>query len=860
MTTSPDRPIRKFNPGVLQSDAEVIEQFVVRQPELGIVLDVLRGNIDSQSCQHALLVAPRGQGKTMLLARVAAELRTDEYLSEHLLAVRFMEESLEIFTLADFWLEVLFHLAREVATLNSELSRELRLTHADLAGRYNEASVEGYAFAAVAAAADRLDRQLVLMVENLQALSQSVDEDFGWKLRKILQCEPQIMLLGTATSRFAALDDAKQPFFEFFRMVVLEPLDIMGCRRLWEMVGGQPIAEREIRPLEILTGGNPRLLVILGVFARHRSFRQLMEELVGLIDEYTEYFRGHLDVLAKSERRVYLAVIDLWQPSTAAEVAARARMDIRPVSTLLGRLKERRVINIDNSGSKRLYSASERLYCIYYKLRRERDQAGVVRLLLQFMTAFYAPRESAGLLHEFWQEAESTSGFQPLLAEAVAESSQNDEALDHHLQIARDLIGEAQRHESSGSSPEEAVALYEEVDARFGRVDRIELQEIVATALIGVAFYHAQLGEPEQAVATCEEVDARFGNSVSPMLNIKVSLALLIKGNTLRIKLGNPVAARATFETVVARFGDSEDEMLWSMVIKAIRRKGSTHADLSQHAHAKAEFAQVLTFFKSRSSRIVHKDWFYEELALAYFGKGVADMQMGEVASAIHCFDILVGCFDGNDESILREIVALALFSKGVSQGKLGDAASAILSYDQVVTRYGAIDSPGLQNVVAASLVQKSVELLNSGQAIDALDTCEQVKFSFANLTDHDGIPFGWHVNWTQAKALITLNRTAEFRDTLWSLIDGFVPDKQPMVQAMLMHIPELIGLGVLADEIVRMLAINLQKAAALQPLVVALQQHAGEVVRAPAEVMEVAADILKMLHQQDEVAKHVAR
>ena len=124
----------------------------------------------------------------MLLARVAAELRTDEYLSEHLLAVRFMEESQEIFTLADFWLETLFHLAREVAILNPELGRELRLAHTDLVSRYNEASVEGYAFAAVAAAADRLDRQLVLMVENLQALSQAVDEDFGWKLRKILQC------------------------------------------------------------------------------------------------------------------------------------------------------------------------------------------------------------------------------------------------------------------------------------------------------------------------------------------------------------------------------------------------------------------------------------------------------------------------------------------------------------------------------------------------------------------------------------------------------------------------------------------------------------------------------------------------
>ena len=278
------------------------------------------------------------------------------------------------------------------------------------------------------------------MVENLQALFQSVDAAFGWKLRKVLQCEPQIMLLGTATSRFAALDDVTQPFFEFFHIVALEPLGTEACRHLWEMVGGQPVTAGEVRPLEILTGGNPRLLVMVATFAGHRSFHRLMEAPVALVDECTEYFRGHLDVLAKTERRVYLAVIDLWQPSTAAEVAARARMDIRIVSTMLGRLRKRRAIGIEDSGPKRLYAASESLYCLYYKLRRERDQAGIVRQLLRFMTAFYVPREAAESLYEFRQGAASTPAFHPLLAEALAESSQSDGAQDHHLAVAMDLL------------------------------------------------------------------------------------------------------------------------------------------------------------------------------------------------------------------------------------------------------------------------------------------------------------------------------------------------------------------------------------------------------------------------------------
>ena len=275
---------------------------------------------------------------------------------------------------------------------DSDLSRELREVHGALAAEWHGRELEERARAAVLQTADRLGKQLVLMVENLQSLCRDVDADFGWKLRKVLQSEPQVILVATATSRFKELDDAQQAFFELFRMIRLNPLNTGECRRLWQMVSGDDVSERGIRPLQILTGGSPRLLVIVGDFAQHRSMRQLMEELVKLVDDHTEYFRGHLEVFAKAERRVYLAAIDLWQPSTTGEIAARARMDVRTVSALLGRLVERGAVVVEGSGKKRMYAAAERLYSIYYKLRRERDEATVVRNLIHFMAVFSMPR------------------------------------------------------------------------------------------------------------------------------------------------------------------------------------------------------------------------------------------------------------------------------------------------------------------------------------------------------------------------------------------------------------------------------------------------------------------------------------
>ncbi len=115
MAAQPVPAIRKFNPGLFQSDQEVRKQFVVRNHELGLLLDDLRSNISSPSCQHILVVGPRGRGKTMLLARVAAELRSNGEFAGSLLPVRFMEESQEILSFTDFWLETLFHLANLVA-------------------------------------------------------------------------------------------------------------------------------------------------------------------------------------------------------------------------------------------------------------------------------------------------------------------------------------------------------------------------------------------------------------------------------------------------------------------------------------------------------------------------------------------------------------------------------------------------------------------------------------------------------------------------------------------------------------------------------------------------------------------------
>ena len=759
-----DRPIRKFNPGTLQSDDEVVRQFVVRQRELDLVLEVMRGNTDSPSCQHVLIVGPRGRGKTMLLARVGAELRTDNALSERLFPVRFMEESQEIATLADFWLEALFHLAHANATGNPDFSRDLLATHADLTARWRDTNIEECARAAFLDAADRLDRRVVLMVENLQSLCSDVDDDFGWQLRQTLQSEPRLMLLATATSRFKGLDDASQPFFELFRIVELEPLNTDACRRLWNMVSDDQQTNREIKPLQILTGGSPRLLVIVAAFARHRSLRQLLEELVTLVDDHTEYFRSHLEVLAKTERRVYLAVIDLWQSSSAHEIAARARMDIRTASALIARLVDRGAVTAEGTGRKRKYAAAERLYSIYYKLRRERDEAGLVRNLIQFMTVFYRRDELAEMVGTWRVEAAQSPPIREGLQRALAAS----DTLGLQLEVAKELFNKGVMHHARGEHEAE-LAAFDDLVARFDSSDTPELQVHVSLALLIKGLTHGERGEPEAALAAYDDLVARYGTSDTPVLQVAVSQALFNKGVT-HGERNEPEAALAVYDDLVARFGTGDTLELQVQVSRALFNKGVRHheggeseAALAAYDDLVARFGasdtlelQVLVAMALLNRSVTHEQRGESDAALtacddliarfgasdtmelqvqvsmALFNKGFMLHERGESEAALAAHDALIACFGASDTPKLQVRVAKALLNKGITHGQRGESEAELAAYGDLVARFGASDTLALQVPVAQALLNKGITHGQRGESETALTAYDDLVARFS--------------------------------------------------------------------------------------------------------------------------------
>ena len=386
--------IRKSNPGFLTDD-ELVASFCVRTGEFESIVEMLRECTGSAN-PHQIVIGPRGSGKTSLLLRVAVEVCRDAGLRSNFFPIVFAEESYEVATAGEFWLEGLARLAIQVPF--GEDAPNLHRTYEDLRTIQDDQILAERCLGALLDFSDREGKRLVLMVENLNMMFRDMaDPDAGWQLRKILQNEPRIILLASATSRFDEIDNPDHALYDLFRILLLRPLDTKECAVLWEAVSGKCPPPETIRSLEILTGGSPRLIAIVARFDAVQSFRELMAELLDLVDDHTEYFKNHIESLPAQERRVYLVLADLWKPATTREIAVRARLETSKCSAQLTRLIERGVVQVSGGTARRKqYYLTERLYNIYYLLRRSRGQDSLIQALIQFMESYYSGTELRG--------------------------------------------------------------------------------------------------------------------------------------------------------------------------------------------------------------------------------------------------------------------------------------------------------------------------------------------------------------------------------------------------------------------------------------------------------------------------------
>ena len=450
---------RLYNPAQLTPE-ELKASFVVREETLAEMLRLLREQTPGRPCQHMMLIGPRGMGKTTLGLRFLHTIAETPELAAGWQPVPFYEESYEIGDLADFWLAALRHLTR--ATEQPEWGNRADALVKDLR---DQERIAAYALAALVDYCRTTGKRLILFVENIDGvLEQLRNEREIHALRASLISHPEICLLGSANAVFESIRNHGRPFYEFFRLVLLEGIGPEETGRLLDtfahgegrpdIPGAMELDRGRLETLRRLTGGNPRLLVLACRILIESPLGTAFEDLEQLIDEQTPYFKARIEDLPVQARKVFHCLADGWKPMLAKEAAEAAKLSSSHASAQIRQLAEKRYAKeVRMPGTKRpRYEVSDRFYNIYYLLRFSRTNRHRLERLLSFLHDLFGAGGLRPMYPTFLEamRANAPSGGESSdLLEIVAgyvaadqEFSGRDDWLRDALNLATEFIGE----------------------------------------------------------------------------------------------------------------------------------------------------------------------------------------------------------------------------------------------------------------------------------------------------------------------------------------------------------------------------------------------------------------------------------
>ena len=848
---------RKYNPGFL-SDDQLVATFCVRTSEFTSIVETLR-ECSGSSNTHQIVIGPRGSGKTSLLLRVAAEIVGDAALASRFFPVVFAEESYEVSTAGEFWLECLSRLADRAPRRDD--GPDLRRSFEELRNIREDRTLGDRCLGVLQDFADREGRRLVLFVENLNMMfADMADKDSGWRLRQALQTEPRIILLASATSRFDEMDNRDRALYDLFRVLTLRPLETGDSATLWRKVSGQSPAPQTIQALRILTGGSPRLLTIVARFGVQLSFRELMADLLDLVDDHTEYFKSHLDALPAQERRVYLALADLWKPATAREIADRARLDTSKCSAHLARLTGRGAVEVTGgTARRRLYYLAERLYNIYYLMRRARGPAPLIEALIRFMEGYYSADElkefgtriareasdiDGNLLPHYRTAFEqlvwlpslaasrdellsltpvafaSDAGARPTAARelcdkgvALTESGRWEEALTAWKELVRRFGGSEAADGRKGVSialffmgevlrelnrSEEAIAVWDDAVRRCG-----ENRLLVAKVLVNKGFLHIQENRPLEALAASDELLLRFRETRTGSLQDELAGALKVKLFAL-VKLDRPNETLAASDELLERFGDTKNLRLLDCIAGALNAKAGALASLGRPDEALAAWEEALAAWEEILQRYPDDE---EIIPVVLHNKGLLLAMLNRTEESVAVWKETVQRFDTNDNLwAYRASADAALVGLAWHELRQGRARAAAEAVDRVLQHEKApLGDEWRSHIVwRAHFVRAQAHLEEGDKAACALD----IEAGLRILPDLDSLP----------------------KDALNALLD----------------IAAAFGSAEMSELIRKSPASDL-----LLPLTTALERELGLEPRVAKEVEEVAEDIRRDMRER---------
>ena len=373
---------------------------VARQHLLDHTIESLHGSVDRKSKSHRLFIGPRGIGKTHLLSCIEDAVQSDGALGARVVVVRFPEEANRTLSFADFLIGMC-GILKEVLE-DEPLWEEL---FAAVQTEEDDARVADTLVPAFREDNRRHGRTMLVMLENLgEVLGRQIrDRNEVAALRKFFMADNGCLLLATAPLHFDGITDVEQPFYDFFDVQILEALsfeetvEVIRLNLEWEGRTDVLDSLEDMRPrlqaFYRMTGGNPRLTMMLYELIAHESVTGVQNQFHLLLDRISPFYQSRLNDLPPGQRALLECLASMRdQEKTPAAIAARMRMSQQETSSLLKRLSDARYLHAvqhPRDGRSRLYTIREGFFDIWLAMNLSRGARRRMPFLLEFFSLFY---------------------------------------------------------------------------------------------------------------------------------------------------------------------------------------------------------------------------------------------------------------------------------------------------------------------------------------------------------------------------------------------------------------------------------------------------------------------------------------
>ena len=699
------------------TDPEILKRiFVQREKLFNQITDRFCRSVTSGDKYHALLVGPRGSGKTHFVSLVECELHKRPPLNEKMCICWLGED--DSFTGLIYFS---FGIAKQLAKAYPKDFPE------DFKEAVRGLPQDDAALAVLNSVVKKLgDRTLVLITENLDQTFRALGDSGRKKWRAFLQETRCIATLATSQQLFDGVSKREEVFFGFFDIQHLKVLSVDDAHELirriaieqnkLDLISYLDSAEGRyrVRALHYLAGGNHRMYVLLAEFLTRESLDSLVSAFEDLAEELTPYFQERMRSLPDQQRQLAQCLCDAEGALTVKQISEETFIEERTSSKQLGNLKKSGYVRSERRGKESYYDMAEPLMRLCLELKNQRGEP--LRLVARFLRAWFPEN----LLLKEENSLGVKSRVDDYRAVAMKSSRTFNKAIASNIKTEIDTNIQAGKYRVASTLAKELLfadkpsALLAE--ARLGAVQG-DLSRVLekCTSVIesdapaeqrAMALYNRGITHGEQGNKELELADYTAVIEMSDAPAEQRAMALYNRGIT-HGEQGNKELQLADYTAVIEMLDAPAEQRAM-----ALRYRGITHGKQGNKELELADYTAIIEMSDAPA----------EQRAIALRYRGITHGEQGNKELELADYTAVIEMSDAPAEQR-----AMALRNRGFTHGKQGNKELQLADYTAVIEMS---DAPAEQRAIAlhdrgvthGKQGNKELELADYTAVIEMLD------------------------------------------------------------------------------------------------------------------------------------------